>query len=82
MGGMFYKDSAIGVQMPLASELVFMSLCFCSLCCLHVCVLYLGTEQSLFQNMAGQNVTGQVLLLSLSEVVQHLFEANINGAVK
>ena len=26
-----------------------------------------------------QNVIGQLLLLSLSEVGQHLFEANING---
>ena len=27
-----------------------------------------------------QNVTGQLLLLSLSEVGQHLFGANVNGA--
>ena len=46
-----------------------------------------GTEgQSLFYNYKVyfitwpmQNVTGELLLLSLSEVGQHLFEANING---
>ena len=41
-----------------------------------------GIEQRLFYNMAGaKNVTGRTLLLSLSEVAQHLFEANIKREV-
>ena len=40
----------------------------------------LVTEQCLFITWPVQNVAGQLLLLSLTEVGQHLFEANINGA--
>ena len=35
----------------------------------------------IFYNMAGAKRNGQLLLLSLSEVGQRLFEAKINGAV-
>ena len=40
----------------------------------------LVTQQSLFYNMASAKRNGAKLLLSLSEVGQHLFEASIKGA--
>ena len=39
-----------------------------------------GQGKVYFKTWPVQNVTGELLLLSLSEVSQHLFEANINGA--
>ena len=39
-----------------------------------------GQSKVYFITWPVQNVTGQLLLLSLSEVGQYLFEANINGA--
>ena len=39
-----------------------------------------GQSKVYFITWPVQNVTGQLLLLSLSEMGQHLFEANINGA--
>ena len=45
--------------------------------------LHHSKEQSkvYFITWPVQNVTGQLLLLRSSEVGQHFFEANINGAV-
>ena len=42
---------------------------------------YKGQSKVYFIRWPVQNVTGQLLLLSLSQVGQHLFETNINGAV-
>ena len=39
-----------------------------------------GQSKIYFITWPVQNVTGQLLLLSISEVGQHFFEANINGA--
>ena len=41
----------------------------------------MGQSKVYFITWPVQNITGQLLLLSLSEVGQHLFEANINGTV-
>ena len=40
-----------------------------------------GQSKVYFITWPEQNVTGQLLLFSLTEVGQHLFEANINGAI-
>ena len=40
-----------------------------------------GQGKIYFTTSPVQNVTGQLLSLSFSEVGQHLFEANINEAV-
>ena len=37
-------------------------------------------SEAYFITWSVQNVTGQLLLMTLSEVGQHLFEANINGS--
>ena len=39
-----------------------------------------GQSKVYFTTWPVQNVTGQLLFLSLSEVGRHLFEADINGA--
>ena len=49
--------------------------------CLKLPTLIKGQSKLYFTTWPVENVRGQLLLLSLSEVGQHIFEANINGAV-
>ena len=47
---------------------------------IHPVNLVKGQSKEYFKTWPVQNVMGQLLLLSSSEVGQHLFETNINGA--